>query len=244
MRFRQAEIPCSRGFGPKWANLASDQAFPPAYARSMFTGLIEHTGRVEAVEPAPHGATLVIAAEKWDRTPGHGDSIAVNGCCLTVANQPAEGQGETLRLRFDVIPQTLQLTAIGDLHAGDSVNLESAATPSTLLGGHLVQGHVDGVGLARRVVGNGERDEWRIRVTPPSALLDLAIPQGSIAIDGVSLTIAAVEGDSFDITLIPTTIEKTNLGRIGVEKATRVNLEADYLVRAVQHLLQRAGRID
>lgn len=214
-----------------------------AYARPMFTGLIEVTGRVEAVESAPHGVALHITVDDWDRRPGRGDSIAVNGCCLTVANDPADQGPDSLHLRFDVIPQTLRLTSLGDLHAGDQVNLEQAATPTTLLGGHLVQGHVDGVGLARRVIGSGEQDEWRIRITPPPALLDLVIPQGSIAIDGVSLTVAAVESDSFDVTLIPTTIEKTNLGRIGVEKATRVNLEADYLVRAVQHLLQRAGRI-
>lgn len=216
-----------------------DSLARPAYPRAMFTGLIEVTGRLDAVESTPSGASLVLAVEGWDHRPVHGESIAVNGCCLTVANRPESDQG---RLRFDMIPQTLRLTALGDLKAGDIVNLEHSATPTTLLGGHLVQGHVDGVGLARRVE-ESDRDEWRIRITPPAHLMDLVIPQGSITVDGVSLTIAAARDDSFDVTLIPTTLAKTNLGRITAGADIRVNLEADYLVRAVQHLLRRSGAL-
>ncbi len=205
----------------------------------MFTGLIEVTGKVERIETASHGASLLIRPTDWNHTPEHGESIAVNGCCLTVANPP--GQPVAGTLRFDVIPQTLRLTTLGGLQPGDVVNLEHSVTPATLLGGHLVQGHVDGVGMARRV--ETEATEWRLRITPPSDLMDLIIPQGSITIDGVSLTIAQVDGDSFDVTLVPTTLGKTNLRRIGSDQPTRVNLEVDHLVRIVQHLLRRAGTL-
>lgn len=208
----------------------------------MFTGIIEITGRIVQIAPSETGCSLLVDPGEWAARPAQGDSIAVNGCCLTVANTPNAAKSARF-LRFDVIHQTLRLTTLGELAPGDRVNLEQAVTPRTLLGGHLVQGHVDGVGLARRVENPEKTGEFRLRIQPPPALMDVILPQGSITVDGVSLTVAAVGPDWFDVALIPTTLDKTTLRRVASEPGTRVNLEADSLVRMVAHLLKRAGLV-
>lgn len=196
----------------------------------MFTGLIQHVGTVTANEAAGGGARLVIEAPDWAHAPRHGESIAVNGCCLTIADDSEPG-----RLVFDVIAQTLATTNLGDLQPGDGVNLEQAVTPSSLLGGHIVQGHIDGVGHVTSVQDlPGER---RVQVAPPAELMDAIIDKGSIAIDGVSLTIAAIAEDSFEVALIPTTLRETTLGRMAL--GARVNLETDYIAKTVVHWLKR-----
>jgi riboflavin synthase len=166
-----------------------------------------------------------------------GDSICVNGVCLTVAGL---GRGRAWRggraLEFDVIPETLSRTTLGDLKVGDGVNLEHAVTASTLMGGHFVQGHVDGVG---RVVSVRRGDDWRVRVRVPRELRALMIPKGSVCVDGVSLTIAALRTDGFEVALIPTTLERTTLSRL--RAGDRVNIEADMLVKAVAAVLQELG---
>jgi riboflavin synthase len=161
----------------------------------VFTGLIQHVGTVAAFEQAQGKARLVIDAPAWNCTPKHGESIAVNGCCLTIADD-----GQPGRLVFDVIAQTLAVTTLGDLQFGNGVNLEQAVTPSSLLGGHIVQGHVDGVGVVTSVADvPGER---RVRVQPPTDLLEAIIEKGSIAIDGVSLTTASLTETWFEVALI------------------------------------------
>lgn len=200
----------------------------------MFTGLIERTGRIAAIEPSPAGKTLLVDAGGWGKGFEHGESIAVSGCCLTLAPEPGAGTDEGL-LRFDVVPETLAKTTLGSLQPGATVNLERSATASTLLGGHVVQGHVEGVGVVRRILTS---PEWRVTIEAPTDLMACVTPKGSIAVEGVSLTIAAadVERRTFDIALIPTTLEKTTLRELVV--GSRVNLETDILARTVVHYLR------
>jgi riboflavin synthase len=195
----------------------------------MFTGLVQHLGTVDAVEETAHGAALTVDTGGWGYAPEGGASVAVNGCCLTVTG--VEGAA----FRFDVVPQTLRVTTLGGLRAGDPVNLEHAVTAATLLGGHVVQGHVDGVGTITTV--DRADGEWRVRVEPPEALMDFIVDRGSIAVDGVSLTLAAVGPSHFDVALIPETLERTTLGR--AEPGGAVNIETDYLAKTVVHWLQR-----
>ena len=216
----------------------------------MFTGIVQQIGRIVTAETTSNGAILQIDPQSWDHHPTPGDSIAVNGCCLTVV---ATGPP----LSFDVIAETLRMTTLGSLRPGDLVNLEHAATPDTLMGGHLVQGHIDAVGIARRIQlphnnatqahinhDSDDPDEWRLRIEAPEHLMPLLSPKGSITIDGVSLTIAALSETHkeawFDICLIPTTLSRTTLSRIG--QPTPVNLESDCIARMVarQFALTRA----
>jgi riboflavin synthase alpha subunit len=193
----------------------------------VFTGIVRHVGRVLSVTPCESGRTLLVEAGGWDRRPAAGESVAVNGCCLTVAGAAAGRDAGALR--FDVIRQTLAVTALGDLAPGHPVNLEPAVTPQTLLSGHLVQGHVDGVGTVRQV--RADAAERRLRIEPPEDLMECIIERGSIAADGVSLTVAALGEDWLEVALIPTTIECTTLG--GLREGSRVNLETDCIVKAV-----------
>lgn len=201
-----------------------------AYRDAMFTGLVQHTGRVSSVLPQESGVSLVIDADGWSHTPSHGESIAVNGCCLTAADQhPNRAQ-----LRFDVIHQTLRMTTLGGLRLGDPVNLESSVTPMTMLGGHIVQGHIDGVAVIESIV--RDAGEHRLRIAPPGALMSCLIEKGSVALDGVSLTVAAVGDDWFEVALIPTTLALTTLG----ERVTgdRLNIETDYVAKIVARQVQ------
>jgi riboflavin synthase len=198
----------------------------------MFTGIVEHQGRVIALRTEPWGARLEVDPCGWAHAPRDGDSIAVNGCCLTVVGTPAPGAP----LRFDVVPQTLSLTTAGALAAGDAVNLEHAATPSTLLGGHVVQGHVDAVGDVLAVSQAG--GEWRTRIAAPAAVAPHLVERGSVAVDGVSLTVAAVGAGWFEVALIPATLAKTTLrARLA---GSRVNLEADAMSKLVAEHVRRA----
>jgi riboflavin synthase len=200
----------------------------------MFTGIVQHVGTVDAIRRVDFGARLVIDARGWDHVPCGGDSIAVSGCCLTVSGDgstPVEGG----ILAFDVIRQTLDVTALGDLSEGQGVNLEHAVTPSTMLGGHVVQGHIDGVGVVRDVLESEE--EWRVTIEPPADLMDQIVEKGSIAVDGVSLTLARVTDDAFEVALIPTTLERTTLSRAQV--GTRANIETDYIAKTVVNWLRR-----
>jgi len=194
----------------------------------MFTGLIEEVGDVEDRD----GARLVVSARLVQDGTSVGASIAVNGACLTVVEQALD------RLAFDLGPETLARTTLGDLARGDAVNLERPLRLGGLVGGHLVQGHVDGVG---RVAGLArEEDTARLRIEWQSpALGALLIPQGSVAVDGVSLTVAALDRDAFEIMLIPHTLAQTTLGRL--EAGKRVNLEMDMIGKYVQRFLSLGG---
>ncbi len=212
----------------------------------MFTGLVQAIGTVRSVvgseaglaAAGPQTVRLEIDTGGWGHRPALGDSIAVSGCCLTAARL-ADG-GRTLG--FDCIPESMRKTALGRLAAGSTVNLEHAALPTTLLGGHLVQGHVDATG---EVVSVGRDGEWRVRVAVPESFAPWLVPQGSIAVDGVSLTLASISppGSStcwFEVCLIPVTLEKTTLGRLAAGDV--VNVEADCLAKMVARQLAVLGR--
>ncbi|MEL6795462.1 MAG: riboflavin synthase, partial [Planctomycetota bacterium] len=154
----------------------------------MFTGLVQSKGRIAAISPVATGSRLVVEAP-WDQRPDLGDSICVSGCCLTLA-EPAEHGDGIVRMAFDVVHESLAKTTLGGLEVGSSVNLETSCTPTTLLGGHIVQGHVEGVGRFERVQTG---DDWRITIKAPSELMPCITPKGSITIDGVSLTVAEVD---------------------------------------------------
>ncbi|MCH8343736.1 MAG: riboflavin synthase [Planctomycetes bacterium] len=203
----------------------------------MFTGIVQQLGVVGDIQTTDLGRRLGIDSRGWPHRPAAGESIAVNGCCLTIT-APTDHR-EPVRsddlLRFDVIHQTLGLTTLGELAVGDPVNLEPAVTATTLLSGHVVQGHIDGVGVVGAVDTAGS--DRRLRIEPPPELMEYIIPRGSIAVDGVSLTVAEVGESFFEVALIPTTLDLTTLGR--AEPGQRVNLETDYLVKAVVHWLRR-----
>jgi len=189
----------------------------------MFTGLIEEVGEVRRRE----GSRLVVGAQTVLVDAADGASIAVNGVCLTVV-----GRGPDC-VAFDLGPETLARTALGDLDAGHRVNLERPLRLGAPVGGHLVQGHVDGVGIVVALTADGE--SARLRVRCPDALASLLIPQGSVAVDGVSLTVAALDGAAFEIMLIPHTLGQTTLG--GLRGGERVNLEMDMIGKYVQRFL-------
>lgn len=200
----------------------------------MFTGLVQALGTVRAIEPGPASTRMVVGLGGWEHRPDLGASISVNGCCLTVVTT---GHASEPTLGFDMIPQTLAVTALGLLRVGDRINLEHAATPSTFLGGHVVLGHVDGLA---EVVGLSTAGEWRVRLLLPGELGRFAVDKGSITLDGVSLTIARVEeaprGTVIDVCLIPETLARTNLGARTV--GDRVHVEADYLAKLVARQLE------
>jgi riboflavin synthase len=198
----------------------------------MFTGIVQAIGRVAGAQAAASGLALTIDPGQWAHEPATGDSIAVDGVCLTVTER-----GPGRRLRFDVIRQTLDVTTLGALCAGDRVNLEHAVTPATLLGGHVVQGHVDGVATVTAVTCSAEEVRWRVE--PPAHLADLIIDKGSVALAGVSLTVAALCGTAFEVALIPTTLRLTTLG--DVRAGSQLNIEPDYLAKIVVQWLRRNG---
>ncbi len=201
----------------------------------MFTGIVQQMGLVESLSEVSCGRRLIINPGQWSFSPRAGDSVAVNGCCLT-AVQADPSHAPPPHLHFEVVSQTLSATNLGDLRAGDPVNLESPTTPSTLMSGHLVQGHIDGVGTI--VAADAQAIERRLRIAPPRELLEYIVDKGSIAVDGVSLTIALRGDDWFEVALIPTTLALSNLDRAGV--GDRVNIEADYVAKVVVSWLKRS----
>jgi riboflavin synthase len=194
----------------------------------MFTGLVETTALVRRVEPDSDGARLEVetplAAELKQ-----GDSIAVNGVCLTAVDPDGE------RFKADVMAETLRRSSLGPLAAGDSVNLELPLRASDRLGGHMVQGHVDGTGTVADV--RQEGFARLVRIDAPAELLRYVVEKGSIAVDGVSLTVAEVDGGSFTVSLIPETLERTTLGLAAPGRL--VNLEVDVLAKYVEKLVAR-----
>jgi riboflavin synthase len=193
----------------------------------MFTGIIKELGRVEEIESSDDGARLRIGAELASELEA-GDSVAVNGACLT-ATSVAEGSFEA-----DVMHQTLSLTTLGSLEASSAVNLELPLRPTDRLGGHVVQGHVDGTGTVTDLSADGFAK--RLRVELPEDLLPYVVDRGSIAIEGVSLTIAGLTDSAVEVSLIPETLERTTLGAL--EPGDRVNVECDVLARYVRRQLE------
>jgi riboflavin synthase len=189
----------------------------------MFTGIVREVGTVDSFV----GSRLVVAGPGTATGVAVGDSVSVAGVCLTVV-ESAEG-----RLSFDVVPETLARTALGRLEPGDLVNLEPALRVGDPLGGHVVQGHVDAVGCVRSI--EPEEESRRIWVDAPESVVRYCLEKGSIAVDGVSLTVAALDDDGFEVALIPHTLEVTTLGRL--EPGDHVNLETDVLAKVVERLL-------
>lgn len=228
----------------------------------MFTGLVQAVGTVAVIEQTDSGVAVFVeppatpVSAEWDRAFETGESISVSGCCLTLARMiprggtghrlphstggamSRNGAGHEVVLGFDVIPETLAKTTLGALSPGTNVNLERSATPMTLLGGHIVQGHVDGVG---RVVSVKTDGEWRVRFEPKDAkLMEYIAPKGSVCVEGVSLTVAGLGPTWFEVGLIPVTLEKTTLGTLNVGDA--VNLEMDAMAKMVVHWLRHFSR--
>lgn len=193
----------------------------------MFTGIIEKPAAVTATTAIPAGRRLTIPAPWPDARPG--ESIAVNGCCLTIATlSPTE-------MAFDVIPETLSKTNLGRLQPGDLVNLERALRLGDRMDGHMVQGHIDGV--ARLLARQDSGGECRLSIESPMELRKYIVPKGSVTVDGVSLTIAAVHADSFEVALIPTTLSLTTLG--SRKPGYEFNLETDILAKTVVFWLEQ-----
>jgi riboflavin synthase len=192
----------------------------------MFTGIIKELGRVEAVEASDDGARLRIRADLTSELEP-GDSVAVNGACLTATSV---GGGE---FRADVMHQTLSLTTLGEVEPASRVNLELPLRPTDRLGGHVVQGHVDGTATVADLSADGFAK--RLRLELPDDLLPYVVERGSIAIEGVSLTIADLDDSSLEVSLIPETLERTTLGAL--EPGDRVNVECDVLARYVRRQL-------
>jgi len=194
----------------------------------VFTGLVAGTGTVDSLERDGDGMRLRVRSELAGELSA-GDSIAVNGVCLTAVEPDAAG------FSADVMSETLRRSSLGPLTSGDAVNLELPLRAGDRLGGHVVQGHVDGVGTVDSV-----RDEGFsrvVRVSAPAATLRYVVEKGSIAVDGVSLTVSAVDGQAFEVSLIPETLERTTLGE--AEPGRMLNLEVDVLAKYVEKLAVR-----
>ncbi len=198
----------------------------------MFTGIIQAVGRVAASEPRGADCRLYIRTGKLDLGDvAAGDSIATSGVCLTAITLPGDG------FWADVSGETLALTTLGELRTGARVNLEKALTPTSRLGGHLVSGHVDGVGevIARRTDGRSER----FRMRAPAGLARYIAGKGSICIDGISLTVNRVEGAEFELNIVPHTLAETTMGDF--QPGRRFNLEVDIIARYLERLLLGVG---
>jgi riboflavin synthase len=193
----------------------------------MFTGIVEELGVVEGVEDQGDAIRLTVRAPHVVTDAGLGDSISVDGCCLTVAQREQE------TFTADVMRETLDKTTLGGLVPGTRVNLERAVTPQTRLGGHIVQGHVDGTA---EIVRREPSEHWElVEVSLPAALSRYVVAKGSIAVDGISLTVVDTAADRFTVSLIPETLARTTLG--AKQQGDHVNLEVDVVAKYVERLL-------
>jgi riboflavin synthase len=197
----------------------------------MFTGIIEELGSVHSVEERGENARIVIAARVVTEGTNHGDSIAVNGVCLTALDIRHDS------FAADVSRETLLRSTLGRLRPGTPVNLERAVTPATRLGGHIVQGHVDARGQLVGVEDHGE--SWTVRIAYPKEIARYLVFKGSVAVEGISLTIAALTDDYFEIAIIPKTWEVTNLSHL--KPGEDVNIEVDVLGKYIERLLNHGS---
>jgi riboflavin synthase len=196
----------------------------------MFTGIIEELGTIASVETRAAGARLTVRCSTVREDLTEGASIAVNGVCLTAVHLQRDS------FSADLAPETLRRSNLGDLRAGSRVNLERPLAPTGRLSGHIVQGHVDGTGEFVSLEALGD-ENWWLRIRVPAELDPFLVYKGSIAIDGISLTIAALEANLLSVTVIPHTYRNTTLG--GYHGASRVNLECDILAKHVEKLLRK-----
>jgi len=204
----------------------------------MFTGLIQETGRIAAREQvsAQDGALLTRITVAADKIPGRlktGDSVAVSGVCLTALDIRAS------EFSADLAQETLQRTALGNLQSGSVINLELPARAQDPLGGHIVQGHVDGVGRLLSLEQITGREDWRMVLEIPEALTRYVVPQGSITVEGISLTVAAIAGTRVEIAIIPHTYQATNLRTLLAESP--LNIEVDVLAKYAEKMPRHAA---
>jgi len=195
----------------------------------MFTGIIEELGSVRAIEERGENARIVIAARVVTEGTNHGDSISVNGVCLTALDIQPDS------FAADVSRETLLRSTLGRLRPGTPVNLERAVTPATRLGGHIVQGHVDARGQLAGIEDHGE--SWTVRINYPKEIARYLVFKGSVAVEGISLTIAVLTEDYFEIAIIPKTWEVTNLSHL--KSGDDVNIEVDVLGKYIERLLSQ-----
>jgi riboflavin synthase len=193
----------------------------------MFTGIIEELGSVRSIEERGDNARIVISAQIVTEGTNHGDSISVNGVCLTALDIEADS------FAADVSKETLQRSTLGSLKPGAAVNLERAVTPATRLGGHIVQGHVDARGQFVSVENHGE--SWTVRIAYPKEIGRYLVFKGSVAVEGISLTIAALTDEHFEIAIIPKTWEVTNLSHL--KPGDAVNIEVDIIGKYIEKLV-------
>ncbi len=195
----------------------------------MFTGIVERTLTIRSVHDHPGGRQLVVD-RVWDDAK-HGESIAINGCCLTIAKLEKDS------IRFDLIQETLNKTNLGALKPGDNVNVERAMQIGSRFDGHFVQGHVDGTGELVKLL--ADESQWRLTIEVPDQLSKYLSPKGSVCVDGISLTIAALNGNRFDVAIIPTTLEITTLRH--KHMADRVNIECDMIAKQIVSFMELRG---
>lgn len=193
----------------------------------MFTGIVEELGRISGLTAHEKGARIDISADLVTSDLNNGDSVAINGVCLTALNSTKHS------FSADVSPETLDRTTLANLAIGSRVNLERAVTPTTRLGGHVVQGHVDGRGTFVSAIAEG--DFWTVTIAFPPELARYIVFKGSVTVEGISLTIAALRGGEFDIAIIPKTWELTNLSTL--QPGDAVNLEVDVMAKYVERML-------
>ncbi len=196
----------------------------------MFTGIIEELGRVRSVEPRGENAYITIEARLVTEDTKHGDSIAVNGVCLTALDIQRDS------FAADVSRETLDRSTLGRLRAGTPVNLERAVTPITRLGGHIVQGHVDARGKFLSVADH--EGSWTVRIEYPTEIARYLVLKGSVAVEGISLTIASLTDKFFEVAIIPKTWDMTNFSQLKPDD--EVNLEADMIAKYVERILRFA----
>lgn len=199
----------------------------------MFTGIVHEMGRIDEIAATPAGARLRLSAAATASDCRVGDSVSIDGCCLTAVEA---GDG---RIAFDAVAETLRRTTLGGLAAGDEVNVEPAMRLGDRMGGHWVQGHVDGVGEVTAVAPDG--DGVLVTFSAPPDVLRYTIEKGSVCVSGVSLTVTAVADETFAVALVPHTQAVTTLGRMG--PGARVNLEADLLGKYVEKLVGTAALV-
>jgi len=196
----------------------------------MFTGIVQSPGILESAATTAAGKRFSVSLGALANAPiAHGDSVCVSGVCLTVVSVAAG------KAHFDVVTETLNRSTLGAKKAGDRVNLELSLRGDSFVGGHFVQGHVDAVATVAAVAENPA--DWRITFRVPAATMPFVVPKGSVAVDGVSMTIAEVSKETFTLAVIPTTLEKTTLAALRV--GDQVNVETDILARTVVHYLQQ-----
>lgn len=199
----------------------------------MFTGIVEEMGKVESIQPGDRSIRITVSLRKTGGGLKVGDSLALNGCCLTVVEMASKGRAKTVQ--FDLLKETWEMTNLQDCRAGSKVNLERSLEAGGRLGGHFVTGHIDGMGKITTWEQVGE--DRQLQIAAPEEVMRYVVHKGSIAVDGISLTVAGVEKESFSIWIIPHTFEKTALSERALGDA--VNLEADMLGKYVERFATR-----